>query len=452
VEFAQRLEQALGRTGPTLFPYTDAESIWNEHRESTRGRDLDITGLSYALLDAAPQQWPFAQGAQTGRVRLYEDGIFPTADGRARFVAEAFKPVAEPRDARFPFALNTGRLRDQWHGMSRTGTLGRLFGHVREPALQMHPQDMARRLLNEGDLVQVSSRRGAIVLPVQGSAEQGMGEVFLGMHWGEEFISGRSSTGERLAGVNALTSPAFCPDSKQPEFKHAAVKVQKAELPWSLLAMAWLPEDQALQARLQLQHLMAEFPFASCVPFANTPAAGAAERQGVLFRAAALDAAPAELLERVEAILQLQGAEVLRYADAKRGQRRAMRLLRVGADTRVDGFLLAGDTSAQGWVSSLLQEEQAAQAYGRALLLPVATPPVAVVSKGRVVCTCLQVRDIAIEDNLRMCSGSPSERLAKLQGALQCGTQCGSCVPELQRIVRSVANAPILPLLTATQA
>ena len=451
-EFAQRVEVALGRSGPTLFPYSTPESIWNEHRESTRGRDLDITGLSYAMLEEAPQQWPCPEGSSQGTARLYTDGIFPTADGRAQFANVAYKPVAEPREARFPFSLNTGRLRDQWHGMSRTGTLGRLFGHVREPALQMHPQDMARRLLAEGDLVHVTSKRGSILVPVQASKELGLSQVFLAMHWGEEFISGRSSSGERLAGVNALTTSAFCPDSKQPEFKHAAVKVLKAELPWTLLGLAWLPDGLALQARVQLQVLMADFSFASCVPFANTPAAGQPERQGILFRAAASEAVPVALLERIEAILQLQGADVVRYADAKRGQRRAMRLQRVGEDTRLDGFLLAGDTSAQGWISSLLQDEQAAQAYGRALLLPVSKPPVAVVSKGKVVCTCFNVRDIAIEDNLKSATGNPAERLAKLQGALQCGTNCGSCVPELQRMVRSTGNAPTIPILAAQAA
>jgi assimilatory nitrate reductase catalytic subunit len=495
VDFAQRLEQALGRTGPTLFPYADAESIWNEHRESTRGRDLDITGLSYAILEEAPQQWPCTeamvataiaadeaaaaaaqaeaiagaadatanetssasetvlavqapQAIALGQSRLYTDGIFPTPDGRARFANVRYQSVAEPREARYPFSLNTGRLRDQWHGMSRTGTLGRLFGHVREAALQMHPQDMARRLLSEGDLVHVTSRRGSILVPVQASAEQGMSQVFLAMHWGEEFLSGRSSTGTRLAGVNALTTSAFCPDSKQPEFKHAAVKVLKADLPWTLLAMAWLPMQEVLAARVQLQALMAEFPFASCVPFANTAVAGGEERQGVLFRAAAHEAVSAAVLERIEALLQLQGAEVVRYADPKRGQRRAMRLQRVGTDTRLDGFLLAGDTSAQAWISGLLQDELPAQAYGRALLLPVSEPPVPVVSKGKVVCTCFNVRDIAIEDNLRTGSGNLAERLAKLQGALQCGTNCGSCVPELQRMVRSSSSQPVIPILT----
>ncbi|RZL83411.1 MAG: nitrate reductase, partial [Variovorax sp.] len=178
VDFAQRLEARLPRrAGVTLFPYAldaeaGAEAIWNEHRESTRGRDLDITGLSWAMLDAkGPQQWPLPEGQTTGRVRLYEDGVFPTADGRARFVDTPYKPVAEQREARYPFSLNTGRLRDQWHGMSRTGTLGRLFGHVAEPVVQMNPQDMARRQLKDGELVHVTSKRGAIVLPAQGSSE-----------------------------------------------------------------------------------------------------------------------------------------------------------------------------------------------------------------------------------------------------------------------------------------
>ena len=141
-----------------MFPYPTAESVWNEHRESTRGRDLDITGMDYAQLEATPLQWPMPEGASAGKVRLYEDGVFPTPDGRARFANVAYKPVAEPREARYPFSLTTGRLRDQWHGMSRTGTLGRLFGHVAEPTVQMNPQDMARRLLKEGDLVHVALR------------------------------------------------------------------------------------------------------------------------------------------------------------------------------------------------------------------------------------------------------------------------------------------------------
>ena len=179
VDFAQRLEARLRPSQPTLFPYPSPESIWTEHRESTRGRDLDITGLSYAMLEEqGPQQWPIKAGETQGKQRLYEDGIFPTPDGKARFAALPFVPLAEPRESRYPFSLTTGRLRDQWHGMTRTGTLGRLFGHVAEPAVQLNPQDMERRGLKEGDLVHVTSKRGSIVVPLQGSTDIGLSQAW----------------------------------------------------------------------------------------------------------------------------------------------------------------------------------------------------------------------------------------------------------------------------------
>ncbi|MFT5034357.1 MAG: assimilatory nitrate reductase catalytic subunit [Litorivivens sp.] len=456
-DFAQRLEKLLPSrhlTGQSLFPYSlidetaGVEAIWNEHRESTRGRDLDITGMSYAMLDEAPQQWPLKEGQTVGQQRLYEDGIFPTPDGKARFVNTVYRPVAEPRESRFPFSLTTGRLRDQWHGMSRTGTLGRLFGHVAEPTLQMNGQDMTRRLLKEGDLVHVTSKRGSIVVPLQASAEVAVSQAFMAMHWGEEYLSGVSSQGERLAGVNALTTSAYCPSSKQPELKHAAVKILKAELPWSLLAMAWLPDGEALSARTQLKHLMAAFPFTSCVPFSNsTPLADRSrERTGVLFRAAGCEAPSASVLAHIEAALGLNSAETLRYADLKKGQHRTARLERQGEQVELTGFVLAGDTSAEAWIKTLLLEGLPAQAYGRQLLLPGAKAPMAVQSRGKPVCTCFNVTDAAIEAQLALIhedAGSAADlmrdaqRLAALQSALKCGTNCGSCVPELKRLVRS---------------
>ncbi|MBC5767185.1 nitrate reductase [Ramlibacter albus] len=431
VEFAQRLEKRLGRA-TKLFAYATPESIWNEHRESTRGRDLDITGLSYAMLDSAgPQQWPLRTGDSAGRKRLYEDGVFPTADGKAKFANVAYKPVAEPRESRFPFSLTTGRLRDHWHGMSRTGTLGRLFGHVPEPVVQMNPSDMSRRLLKEGDLVHVTSKRGSIVVPVQASPELGFSQAFIAMHWGSEYLSGCTSTGAQIAGVNAITTSSYCPTSKQPELKHAAVKILKAELPWSLLAVGWLPDDEAIAAREEFKRLMGMFSFASCVPFGR-------ERSGVLFRAAGYEAPPEETIAKIERLLHLHGADTLRYADRTMGQRRAMRLVRQGAEARLEAFLLAGDTSAEAWIKTLLQDELPAQSYGRQLLAPGSKPPAAVQARGKQVCTCFNVPEDAIARHLSGCAGTEDERLTSLQGALKCGTNCGSCVPELKRMVRAV--------------
>jgi assimilatory nitrate reductase catalytic subunit len=428
-----------------LFAYPSPESIWNEHRESTKGRDLDITGLTYAAIQAKPAQWPFKQGDTEGKQRLYEDGIFPTADGKAKFANTAYKPTAEQRESRYPFSLNTGRLRDQWHGMSRTGTLGRLFGHVAEPSVQMNRQDMTRRLIKEGDLVHVTSKRGSIMLPVQASDEIGMSQAFIAMHWGSEFLSGRSSAGERLAGVNAITTSAYCLSSKQPELKHAAVKILKAELPWSLLAVAWLPTDTAHTARAALQKLMARFEFATCVPFGRedtgevTVQSGQAQR-GILFRAAAAYAPEDDTLAQIEALLGLNGADTLRYEDKKRGQRRAARLVKTAEGTaQLQGFVLAGDTSAEAWIKTLLQDNLDATSYGRLLLSPGAKAPIAIAAKGAQVCSCFNVTEPEINHFLQTCTGTDEQKLSALQANLKCGTNCGSCIPQVKRMVRSVA-------------
>jgi assimilatory nitrate reductase catalytic subunit len=447
IDFARRLEaqmpERLREHAPglsTLFPYDDAESIWNEHRESTRGRDLDITGLSYAMLEAqGPQQWPLREGESVGKQRLYGDGIFPTGDGRARFASVNYHAVAEPRDARYPFALTTGRLRDQWHGMSRTGTLGRLFGHVPEPVIELNPQDMTRLKLADGDLVHVTSRRGSLVVPAQSSESVGLMQAFMAMHWGEETLSGLTASGARVTGINALTSPAFCPTSKQPELKHAAVKVLKAELPWRLIALAWLPAAQAHAAREALKPLMHAFAFSSCVPFGREP--DAQGRVGVLFRAASHEIAPDEILARIEATLDIQGPEVLRYQDKRAGQRRAMRLVQHGDGRHLESFVLAGDTRAESWVRTLLQEDLPADAYGRLLLAPSAQAPAALKARGKQVCTCFNVAEPQIVEALEQCHGTEDMRLTQLQQQLKCGTNCGSCVPELKKIIRQQRQA-----------
>jgi assimilatory nitrate reductase catalytic subunit len=290
-----------------------------------------------------------------------------------------------------------------------------------------------RMKLADGDLVHVTSRRGTVVLPVQASQQVATTQAFIAMHWGEEYLSGSTGTGARITGVNALTTSAFCPTSKQPELKHAAVKVLKAELPWRLLGVAWLPDDKAVLAREQLKPLMSAFAFASCVPFGR-------DRSGVLFRAAAYEAAPDELLARIEGVLGLGGEAVLRYADKRRGQRRTMRLAQVGDTTQLEGFVLAGDISAEVWIKPLLQDELPAQAYGRLLLVPGARAPVAVQSRGRQVCTCFNVAEPEINAALETCQGAPDEQFVQLQTTLKCGTNCGSCIPELKRMIRVQAR------------
>jgi assimilatory nitrate reductase catalytic subunit len=189
---------------------------------------------------------------------------------------------------------------------------------------------------------------------------------------------------------------------------------------------------------------MPQFSFASCVPFSSPAPVDAppdAARTGLLFRAAADYAPDAALLSQIERWLGLAGDEALQYADPKKGQRRTMKLVRTGSEARLDGFLLAGDTSAEAWIKTLLQDSLPAQSYGRLLLVPGSKAPVemadAAKQRGRQVCTCFNVTDIAISGCLTDCRGSDDARLAALQASLKCGTNCGSCIPELKRLVRN---------------
>jgi len=441
-DFARRLEIAMPDLTrhylpgvESLFDYDKPETIWNEHRESTRGRDLDITGLSYNILEGqGPQQWPMPEGATQGRLRLYADGVYPTSSGKAQFAAVALQSLAEERSADFPFALNTGRLRDQWHGMSRTGNLGRLFGHVSEPVIDMNAEDMARLGIAAGDLVQVTARRGDIVVTAQPSDAIAPMQSFMAMHWGQEFLGGHDAQGQVRCGVNTLTLPLTCAKSRQPELKNAAVTIAKADLPWRLVGLAWLPKDEALRVQNDLRNLMPSFSFASCVPFGRE--SDAHQVVGVLFRAASATPAASALVKRIEALLGITGPDLLVYDDPAAGQRRTMRLHQTDDGQMLEAFLLTGDISAEAWIRPLLQDAQPADEFGRALLVPGATPPVATASRGRQVCTCFNVTEPVIISTLEFCHGSADQRLATLQGELKCGTNCGSCVPELKKLIK----------------
>jgi assimilatory nitrate reductase catalytic subunit len=425
IDFAHKLETLMGKTN-TLFPYASAEQIWNEHRESTRGRDLDITGLSYQILEEqGPQQWPYPTGATTGTKRLYEDGVFPTENGRAKFVHTVYQPVAEPANVHYPFRMTTGRLRDQWHGMSRTGTVAQLFSHESEPVVMMSQIDMDRRLLKNGDLVHVTNKRGSQILPAKAGDDMRSGQVFVGMHWGEEYVSGRGHGGDGSYGVNALTSPAIDPSSKQPELKHAAVKILKAELPWRFLVLAWIDESQALSVQAAMRSYMRRFAYASCTLFGR-------DKVGVLFRAADDYAAAPELVAEIEKKFGLAGSQVLRYDDIKRGNARHI-LVNGGKLTAVS---LSGDMSAEQWLKEYLQGEQSVAELGRMLLVPSSKPPQGFKSRGRIVCNCFNIAESQIAESLTAIKhGSPDDKLATLQNQLKCGTNCGSCVPELKKII-----------------
>jgi assimilatory nitrate reductase catalytic subunit len=446
LEIGQALETLLPNTKKegvtTLFPYHTSEDIWNEHRASTAGRDLDITGLSYAILETqGPQQWPMPTGHARGKKRLYEDGVFPTKDQKAQFIAAEYKATAELVNARYPFALNTGRLRDQWHGMSRTGTIGTLFAHEPEPCIEISPKDAGRMNLANGDLVEVTSRRGSEIFPVKISHGVGTSQAFIAMHWGSEFVSGKHDQTPRL-GVNSLTSNVIDPTSAQPELKHAAVKIQAVKLPWRAVAFGLFPPSRAFSVQTQVRELLGSFDSAQCVLFGREQDAGMI---GVSFKAAHHEdplsnpsSAAALSVAKLRSYFELDehsASPVMRYRDSKKGIARDIR-----AKDQVLSAMLTGteeSLASTAWLRAFLEQGIDAKSLGRSLLLPVSSPPVALKPKSRAICNCFNVS----EDTLKLCLSnlSPDTQLDEamdiLQNQTQCGTNCGSCKPEVKQLI-----------------
>jgi assimilatory nitrate reductase catalytic subunit len=416
VDFAQRLEKHLRPGQPSLFAFETPTQLFDEYKQLTRGRDLDLSGISHGLIDRiGPQQWPFPTNASAGTARLYGDGVFPTANGRAQFVAEPFRAAKEQRDAQFPLTLITGRLRDQWHGMSRTGTAAQLFGHVGEAVLSLHPQELRQHDLQPGDLVSLKSRRGEVIVPVSSDDNVRPGQAFLPMHWGDRFLKG---------GVNSLTLPDFDPLSKQPELKHSGVRLEPVQLPWRLFALI---EGDVQQHFETLRTLCEAFSYVSL-------SLAGRERPALLIRAASASAADPRLLREIDQSLGLLEGPVLAYDDPRRSIGKRVRI----DNGRITAIRLAGETLAQHWLQNLWLEGRADEQLRRWLLAPLSTPPghaATSVAGNKTLCNCKNVSQSAV------CAGiTRGLDLQGLKEQLGCGTQCGSCVPEIKRLLVAAAR------------
>ncbi|RQH04472.1 nitrate reductase [Paraburkholderia dinghuensis] len=411
VQIARRIEQRLDRQREApLFAFDTPEAIFNEHRRLTENRDLDIGGLSYALLDErGPQQWPFRAGSEQGEARRYTDGRFATDDGRARFHAARYQPPADAINARFPLRLTSGRLRDQWHGMSRTGRIGRLFMHAPEPTLDIHPGDAARRGLSEGDLVRVISRRGELVLPVRPTDDVRSGTLFAPMHWNAQFMSS--------GGVNEVTDPAVDPDSLQPELKHAAVRIEPVALPWHVAA-ARRGDALALQAAVQ--------PLLGACRYAAL-----AIEDDLLILRAADTAAPAGWLDRLYAALDLpSGDDTLEYRDARRGlDKRAL-----WRENVIHGFVLAGEVRQADTLFAAVRSGEPWRGSRLSVFAARRAGETASAPRERIVCSCMQISETQIQAAIARGASMP-----ELKTSLGCGTVCGSCVTELRRMCETAA-------------
>jgi len=227
------LSQVAQRLGHgAAFAWSNAAEIFAEHAalsafENDGHRDFDIG--AYARIDAAayealtPFVWPARAGAPSGS-RFFAEGGFFHPDGRARFVAVMPRPPVHAPNVTAPLRLNTGRVRDQWHTMTRTGKSVRLAGHRPEAILELHPDDAAARGLVDDDIARVSSAWGSATLKVRSADSLRPGDAYAPMHWTAQV--------SRAGRINAAVNPAVDPISGQPELKHTPIEVERIAVRW----------------------------------------------------------------------------------------------------------------------------------------------------------------------------------------------------------------------------
>jgi len=233
-EILARTGQAMGLKG---FTYSSAAEVWDDFRALTTTRPCDMTGItSRRLRSERHVQRPCPAEDHAGTKRRYLDGIFPTADGRALFLARDHREPREQPDHEFPFILTTGRLYSHWHTLTRTAKCAKLVQREPSALIEVHPDDAARLGVAEFGIVQVSSRRGTIQIRVRCSDGVPPGMVFLPFHWGDLYAPENAA--------NYLTISAIGRVAKQPELKFCAVNLERipsgnggADI--QLLAEAW---------------------------------------------------------------------------------------------------------------------------------------------------------------------------------------------------------------------
>lgn len=399
-EVAKRLgfDTAFSFTGPDQI-FREFASLSAQGNAGTRDFDIGAHGRISAetYQGLAPFQWPQREGDMPGETRFFANGRFYTPDGRARLVAVETKRV-DIVELAYPLRLNTGRVRDHWHTMTRTAKSPRLSAHMAEPFCEMHPQDAERLDLGPADIVDVDSAHGTIRVRALITSRQQRGSIFVPMHWTDQFASN--------ARVDKLVAPRTDPISGQPASKNVPVSVRPfaashygfilcRALPEQMEAAYWAKARCAGGWRVELA-------------FDNPDIATADLVQGALG-------------------LAVDGASVS-YEDDRTGQQRYAWF--DGPQLQAAIFLARTPVEvSRAWASDLLatQHENPLDRFR----LVAGRPGQDVPDRGAIVCSCFAVG----ANEIALAVGAGCTSVEAIGKRLNAGTNCGSCRSEISGII-----------------
>ena len=380
------------------FDYTNEAEIFREYAALSGiagqfGRDFDISGLA-ALSESeyetmAPQRWPVTTSRRGGR--FFADGGFFHPDKKARFLPVSWKPPAEKPSQQYPFQLNTGRVRDQWHTMTRTALSPRLSAHLAEPFLEIHPEDANDLSIRPADLVQVKSASGSAILRVRISDAVQPRQVFAPMHW--------TAQTAQCARIDALVAAACDPVSGQPESKASVVSLSRYDASWYGFAVSQ----------------STPVPTSEYWALARTQVGYRAELAG--------SSTPENWEAYARRLFAAQNAKAITMVDTARGSARVA----LQEEGRLIGalFISASPVAVMRDYLATLPGDDASTAL-------LGVPPKNVPNPGPVLCSCF---GIGVNTIISAVETQGLTSVDDIGAALGAGTNCGSCRPELTELL-----------------
>jgi assimilatory nitrate reductase catalytic subunit len=402
------------------FDFQSAREVFVEHarlsgtRQDEVSRAFNIAGLaelnSREYDDMQPVAWPVPSKGHAGTQRLFTDGRYYTESGKARFIALNPRGPQYMPDDDYPLVLNTGRIRDQWHTMTRTGRSPKLASHLPEPFVEMHPYDAMLCGVRDGTLARVATAWGACVLRVRATADQPRRQIFIPIHWNDQFASD--------ARVGALVNPAVDPLSGEPEFKHTPCRVEPFLVQWHGFVLARkslqdsLLNSLAWWSRIQGQQFL-RYEVAGRENIKDWSAWG---RQ-------VLGVADAN-------------ADWLEYLDVSAGLYRGVWVVGDRIEACVFVSLEPQYLPARSWLAGLFAQNRLKEEDRIGLL--VGSPLNRKADTGPQVCVCFDVGRNAIIDTIR---GKGCKTAAEVGAILKAGTNCGSCVAEIRSLISLAADS-----------
>ena len=403
------LSEVAKRMGYTdAFNFQSSAEIFREHAalsgfENNGKRDFDISGLaniSDQQYDGlTPIQWPITAIKPKGTQRLFEDKQFFTPTGKAQFIAITPRLPVNATSKEYPLILNTGRVRDQWHTMTRTARSSRLNAHISEPILQIHPTDADTYALLNGGIARLDSQWGDMLTRIVVTEEQRMGSVFVPMHW-NDFLASKGR-------VNALVNPVVDPISGQPESKHTPIKITSYQPVWYGFMFSrspLTPSDSEYWVKIKGEQFW-RYELAGETTITD-PLAWAKKQLG-------------------------QDGEWLEYFDRDAKRFRAGKII----DNRLESIIFIADEHnlpTRSWLSQLFSEQILSDEMRMSLL--AGKPGAGLPDTGQMICACFGVGENTIKDAISSGSAKTVEEIGTL---LKAGTNCGSCIPELKKIISS---------------